>query len=304
MKQKNLKIITTLILSFVIYNAVAQGCSDAGFCTLNSFKPNNTDTVLEKTNQIKAGISFASADNSISIIGNYIEYNKQLLNKIGIDAKVTALSQSGNGISTFGLSDLYLNGNYKATKKLKFTLGFKIPLTNGNKMKDNIALPMDYQSSLGTFDFILGAGYEIKKLQFVLALQQPLSQNKNEFIAQNYPIGSKISEFQSTNKFKRSGDVLLRVSYPIMLGKKFTITPSLLPIYHLMNDKFTNALGLENEIKGSQGLTLNGNAYLDYAINAKNALQINLGMPFLVRDARPDGLTRTFVANLEYKIKF
>lgn len=89
-----------------------------------------------------------------------------------------------------------------------------------------------------------------------------------------------------------------------MLGKKFTITPSLLPIYHLMNDKFTNALGLENEIKGSQGLTLNGNAYLDYAINAKNALQINLGMPFLVRDARPDGLTRTFVANLEYKIKF
>lgn len=203
MKQKTLKIITTLILSFVISNAIAQGCSDAGFCTLNSFKPNNTDTVLEKTNQIKAGISFASADNFISIIGNYIEYNKQLLNKIGIDAKVTALSQSGNGISTFGLSDLYLNGNYKATKKLKFTLGFKIPLTNGNKMKDNIALPMDYQSSLGTFDFILGAGYEIKKLQFVLALQQPLSQNKNEFIAQNYPIGSKISEFQSTNKFKR-----------------------------------------------------------------------------------------------------
>jgi hypothetical protein len=77
-----------------------------------------------------------------------------------------------------------------------------------------------------------------------------------------------------------------------------------LPIYHLSNDKYTNNLGIENEIKGSQGLTLNGNAYLDYEINNKNALQLNVGMPFVVRDARPDGLTRSFVVNLEYKVKF
>jgi len=27
-------------------------------------------------------------------------------------------------------------------------------------------------------------------------------------------------------------------------------------------------------------------------------------MPFIVRDIRPDGLTRSFIANIEYKIKF
>lgn len=304
MTQTTLKILSALVLSFIISYANAQGCSDAGFCTINSFKPNNTDTILENKNQIKIGISFGSADNSVSAFGNYLEYNRQISNKFGIDAKLTSLSQSGNDISNFGLSDLYLNGNYKANDKLKLTLGLKIPLANGNKTKDNLALPMDYQSSLGTFDLIFGAGYEINKLQLVLAFQQPLSQNKNEFLAENYPINSKIRDFQSTNKFKRSSDVLLRVSYPVELGEKFKITPSLLPIYHLSNDKYTNNLGIENEIKGSQGLTLNGNAYLDYEINNKNALQLNVGIPFVVRDARPDGLTRSFVVNLEYKVKF
>ena len=45
-------------------------------------------------------------------------------------------------------------------------------------------------------------------------------------------------------------------------------------------------------------------AYLDYEINSKNIIQLNLGMPFIVRDIRPDGLTRSFIANIEYKIKF
>lgn len=304
MTQAHLKIITIIILSLTTYFVNAQGCSDAGFCTINSLKPNSNDTILESKNQIKAGVSFGNADKSVSVFGNYIEYNRQISKSFGLDAKITSFSQRGNGVSIIGFSDIYLTGNYIVNEKLKFIIGAKIPLTNGNIKKDNIALPMDYQSSLGTFDLILGMGYEIKKVQFVLAFQQPLSQNKNEYFAENYPLNSKLRDFQSTNKFKRSGDILLRVSYPIKLGEKFKITPSLLPIYHFTNDKYTNVLGIENEIKGSQGLTLNGNAYLDYVINSKNVLQLNVGMPFVVRDARPDGLTRSFIVNLEYKIKF
>jgi hypothetical protein len=163
---------------------------------------------------------------------------------------------------------------------------------------------MDYQSSLGTLDLILGMGYEIDNVQMVFAMQQPLTQNKNAFIANAYPINSVLKSFQSTNSFKRSGDILARVSYPITIDDNFRITPSLLTIYHLANDKFTNSLGDEKEIMGSQGLTLNGNVFLDYEINNKNSLQVNVAMPFIVRDSRPDGLTRSFIANLEYRIKF
>jgi len=163
---------------------------------------------------------------------------------------------------------------------------------------------MDYQASLGTFDLIFGIGYEIEKIQIVAAIQQPLTQNDNEFIATNYPINSKLRTFQSTNKFERSGDVLLRASYPINLNSKIKLTPSVLPIYHLTNDKYTDEFNIQKEINNSQGITLNGNVYMDYEISSKSIFQLNAGMPFIVRDARPDGLTRGFVANFEYRMKF
>lgn len=145
---------------------------------------------------------------------------------------------------------------------------------------------------------------KLKKNQFVAAIQQPLTQNENQFIASNFPLNSQLRTFHSTNKFERSGDVLLRVSYPINISSKFKLTPSVLPIYHLANDKCTDEFNFKREIEGSQGLTLNGNAYLDYELNTKSVLQLNVGMPFVVRTARPDRLTRSFIANIEYRIKF
>lgn len=284
--------------------AYGQGCSDAGFCTINSFQPVGDEEAEIPLNQIKAAAFFGSADHSIIVYGNYLAYSRQINDNLGIDAKLTTLAQNGNGISTFGISDIFLNANYSASEQLSVTLGMKVPLSDANKTLDGLAMPMDYQSSLGTFDLVFGLGYTISKLQFVVAIQQPLTQNNNEFFASSYPVGSELSTFQSTNNFKRSGDILLRVSYPISLFQKLQLTPSVLPIYHLANDKYTDELDLEREITGSQGLTLNGNLYLDYQINERNILQLNAGMPFIVRDARPDGLTRSMIATIEYKFNF
>lgn len=280
----------------------AQGCSDAGFCTLNSFKPGTAEA--EFKNQIKIGFNYGGADNAINVWGTAIEYNRQIGKGFSVDAKLTTLAQSGNDISENGLSDVYLNANVKLPANVRLTAGVKLPLNDADKSLNSLGLPMDYQSSLGTVDLILGAGTAIKKLELVLAYQQPLTQNRNNFLAEVYPATSPLRSFQSTRQFQRSADVLLRVSYPISAGEPLKITPSLLPIYHLANDKFTNALGQELEIDGSQGLTLNGNVFVDYQINPKNAFQVNVGMPFVVRKARPDGLTRSFVLSLEYRFRF
>ncbi|PIF47675.1 hypothetical protein CLU96_4743 [Chryseobacterium sp. 52] len=283
----------------------AQGCSDAGFCTVNSLKPkNNKDSISLYKNQLKIGFSLGKADHSIHTYSPYLEYNREINSKFGISVKASALSQSGNGINNFGLSDVYLNTNYRVDRNLSFTLGTKIPLTDGNRAKDGQILPMDYQSSLGTWDMIVGVGYQVKKLQLALALQQPLTQNSNQFIAENSPVNSMWRDFQSTKDFKRSGDVLLRASYPFKINNQLQITPSLLNIYHLTQDKFTNTSGMEQKIDGSEGLTMNGNLFIDYNLNQTHAFQLNLGAPFLYRDTRPDGLTRKFVATLEYSLNF
>lgn len=295
---------STFVFLLTTNYSKAQGCSDAGFCTINSIKPNSTDSIQVLKNQFKIGSSYGKADNSISIFGSYLEYNRALNEKFGLDAKLTTLAQNGNEIATFGFSDIYLNTNYKVSEKIKLTLGTKIPLSNSNKTSENLPLPMDYQASLGTFDLIFGVGYTLHKTQLVFAVQQPLTENKNQFLASHYPINSKLTAFQSTNKFQRGGDVLFRVSHPVDLSSKIKFTPSLLPIYHLANDKYTDEFNNKLEITGSQGLTLNGNIYLDFYINHKSSIQFNFGMPFIVRETRPDGLTRSFIMNLEYKINF
>lgn len=299
-----LGILPIMLLLLQTNNSFGQGCSDAGFCSMNSFKPNKSDSSSHLTNQFKIGTFYGSADNAITVYGGYLEYSKQINNKLGFDTKLTSINQTGNGISSFGLADLFLNFNYKTANKLMFTVGGKLPLSGANSTSNNLPLPMDYQASLGTVDLILGVGYEINKLQLVAAIQQPITQNKNQFLASQYPPTSKLSSFQSTNNFQRAGDVLLRISYPFSINSKLRLTPSLLPIYHLGNDTYTDELNRERTIIGSQGLTLNGNIFLDYEINTKNIIQINFGRPFVVRDARPDGLTRGYIFNLEYKVRF
>ena len=274
-----------------------QGCSDAGFCTLENFQVQSNDS-LDYKNSFKIGVNLGSADNDVSVFGSYLEYNRKLSKIVDIDVKLNYLSQSISGFSSSALSDAYLVSNFKINPKTKASLGFKIPLTNGNLKDNGIALPMDFQPSLGTFDLILGLSRAYNNLSFALAVQQPLSQNENQFLA---PLGSG---YFSTNNYKRAGDVLFRATYLYKINDKWSLSPSLLPIYHLANDKFTDAANIEREINGSSGLTLNGNAYLNYQVNTRSSLELSLGMPLVVRDARPDGLTRGFVANLEYKIKF
>ena len=295
--------ITIALYVMGIYISYGQGCSDAGFCTINSFKPNSTDSTAVSSNQLKIGTFFGNADNSISTYGGYFEYSRQLNKKFGLDTKLTTIAQTGNEISVFSLSDIFVNANYKVTERLKFTLGAKIPLSKANKTKENLPLPMDYQPSLGSFDLIFGVGYAVKKMQFVAAIQQPLIQNDNRFLATNYPFASKLRTFQSTNKFERAGDVLVRISYPLSVNSKLKLTPNILPIYHLNNDKYVDEFDVKKEIIGSKGLTLNGNLYVDYEVASHSSIQLNLGVPFIVRDARPDGLTRSFIVNLEYRIK-
>ena len=60
--------ITLFILSTFIFaqNIKGQGCSDAGFCTIDDFKPGSTDSVSGNPNTLKVGLSYGSADHNIA----------------------------------------------------------------------------------------------------------------------------------------------------------------------------------------------------------------------------------------------
>ena len=161
---------------------------------------------------------------------------------------------------------------------------------------------MDFQPSLGTVDLIFGFGYGIQNLDLTVALQQPVTQNKNGFLPSDYPEGSGFDDFHPTNEFQRRGDILVRASYAIPFWKKWILTPSLLPIFHLGEDEYTNEEGGRVPIEGSSGLTLNANVFVEYSIDDRNAIEFGFGAPITTRETRPDGLTRHYVVSVEYKV--
>jgi len=301
-----IKYVGFLLPLCVAFSVHGQGCSDAGFCTLNGFRPDVKDsTNITYKNSITTGLSIGEADYAIKVVSGYIEYHRQISEKIGLDTNLIGLNHTDSHLSVTGLSNLYVNTSYLFLKNTTALGGIKIPLQNGNALSDeDLSLPMDYQASLGTLDLILGLKYEIKKLAITTGLQQPLIQNNNHYLSEQYPSTSPYKGFQSTNNYNRSGDVLLRLTYPIKITKHFIVSPSALSIYHLRDDKFTDITGIEQSIKGSEGLTFNGTIYFDYTLNKRNTIELNMGKPFITRKARPDGLTLEYIVTLEYKFKF
>lgn len=279
----------------------AQGCSDAGFCSIDALRPKQPKEEVLR-DQIRIGTFYGNADHAIAVYGMSIAYDDAWSSSWRSEIKLTSLAQSSEAIQTFGLSDVLINIHFRASERMGLSAGIKWPLSDASNELNGLPLPMDHQSSLGTHDLIFGFSYVTWGIQWAAALQQPITQNNNQFLSSFYPSENELSAFPSTNAFNRSGDVLLRCSYPIQMAN-WTLTPSILPIYHLRNDRYRDEYGKEHQIDGSKGLTLNGNLFIDYAWSSKQGLQLAMGFPFIARKARPDGLTRTALLTLEYRFQ-
>ena len=300
------------LIGFSPHPALSQGCSDAGVCTIPEMNAESNIAGMENLqakNHAAAGLSFGVGEQDVSVTTPYLIYDRILNAKVSLSAKIIYSANSGDLGSQTGLGDIYLTGNFLAHQTdemtVSITTGVKLPLSKADAGDQAVSLPMVYQSSLETVDFILGAAYAKGKVRISAGWQQPLSgDNSNSFHAATYP-DVRATQYLSTNRFNRKGDVLLRVSYALRLAHgRIVVRPGILPIYHLGNDRYTDAAGVEQSISGSQGLTLNGNLNITWQASTKASLRLIFGAPFITRQARPDGLTRHMVTGLEYNVSF
>lgn len=283
--------------------AYSQGCSDAGICTINKGFQQGEIT-FKNDLEISAIYSLGEAD--LVYVSPYVSYTKRFNERYSFTAKVTFSTATGSFGTRSQFGDAFLVGNYvfkeKNNRQWSALLGFKFPFTASNLKINGYSLPLDYQSSLGTIDVFVGTNYRYKKWNFDLALQLPvINLNKNSYFSEY--AGS--DDFPSTNLFQRQPDALIRTTYMIQtLNKRISFKPNLLFIYHLGEDSFENIFGQREHIKGSDGLTINGNLLTSYKLTGQSRIELSLAAPFVVRTIRPDGLTRSFVAGLQYQYSF
>ena len=281
----------------------AQGCSDAGICSIGKSFQEETKTFK---NSFEINSILGQGDGNVSIFTQTLSYTRKFTDQFSLSSRATFNLANGDFGTRGQFGDAYLIGNYQFKeinkKQWSILLGWIFPFTTANAKINNISLPMDYQSSLGTFDLFLGTNLNYKAWDFNLAVQIPVfNNNKNSYFDEL----SVSDDFPTTNLFKRKSDALFRTIYTLKTtSSKFLFKPNVLFIYHLGEDTFENQFSNRETVKGSDGLTINGNLIGIYNINSKNSIELSVATPFVVRDVRPDGLTRKFVASLIYKTTF
>lgn len=303
------RIILFISGAFSILYLDAQGCSDAGFCTIGNLKPTAQNIAVKQ--KLSIGITNGVGDENVFVSTPSVQYDNQLSKQWAIQAKFTANYASGNLANVFGLGDLFVSGNYSTTNKQQWQTSYlvacKFPLNEGNLKKNHKSLPMQYQSSLGTVDAIAACSITNETWTFATAIQQPLTGiNRNNFLPA-YWNDEAAKKYAPGNDFNRKADVLVKANYATNKNKLWQFNVGLLGIYHLGKDTYIDG-NISNQpiaIAGSDGLTLNATAAVACKLNKKINLVFIAGKPLVVRTIRPDGLTRQFSISTElaYSIK-
>jgi hypothetical protein len=301
-------LVFTVLFTALTYQSLAQGCSDAGVCSVGGSHVTVRDSSAaeQAPSSVSLTTSFGIGEQGTTVLQVIPELNIGIIENLSWQARIPFMSISGNLGDLSGIGDAVTGLTYELINNTKsnFTIygGVKIPLSEGNELDKNRSLPMPYQVGLGTFDFIGGISHRINNFQATISYQHVLDNgNKNRFTRAMWSDNADAQKYFESDGFIRGNDASFKLEYYFNMNK-VNISPGVLAIYRLNKDQVFDENFVHQDIKGSDGVTLNivGNAL--YEIGKKSSLRAQLGFPVVVREVRADGLTRSLVFNLGYYI--
>jgi len=314
-----MKKFSLLALSLVICSyAFSQGCSDAGFCTMGAMKPDQPYSKKIELKLRSLEMSFYRGTTTLTPI-IYVataDLSFSLNSKNSFQVKLPYQAITGRLANTSGMGDISLcfTRNIYSSEQfsLNLSVGTKIPTNQSDKSTNGLPLPMYYQTSLGTYDFITGLSLINRKWLFATGVQVALNQNNNQFVWKSWA-GSEheayANRYNQAKDLRRGVDVMLRVERNFRLSR-FNFSIGLLPIYRITKDEFTRSGQAANSAEtrispdDAQGLALSGIATTGYSFNVRSGIKLLVGHKIVQRDINPDGLTRELVTSFTYIYRF
>jgi len=307
----------TLFASSFSTDILAQGCSDAGFCTMGAMRPDQHYSKHNRLNVRSASLTSYYgmtdfADNIYSLTG---EFNFSV-GKFSFQTKLPYQVVNGPLANTKGISDLSLSATAPIKKTdtwlLQATLGAKIPTNKANFVsQDGRPLPMYYQTSLGTYDLVGGLSALNKNWLFAAGIQHVLfDNNQNDFFWgawKSSPLTETANLYPVSKGIRRGTDIMFRAEYNQRFTR-FNVSCGILSIGRLTQDVIVAPATLEDrEVNGSEGWAFNFLMTAGYRLNAHNGLKMVFGHKIFdqySRTTNPDGLSRKIVTTLTYEINF
>jgi hypothetical protein len=315
-----MKVATLILLICLAYcELIAQGCSDAGFCTMGAMKPDQPYNKRIAVRLRSMELSFYRGTTTLTPI-IYVataDLNFSLNQKNTFQVKLPYQAVTGRLSNTQGAGDISIcftrqlfDGDQYS---INWSLGGKIPTNHSDKSTvDGLPLPMYYQTSLGTYDVISGVSLISRKWLLATGIQIPLNQNNNQFVWSAWD-GNENEEYANhynqAKDLKRGIDVMVRVERNFRFSK-FNFSLGVLPIYRITRDQFTksgpNAGSPEVRVQpdAAMGLACSAIGTVGYSFDVRSSIRLLVGHKFVQRDVNPDGLTRELVSSLTYAYRF
>lgn len=313
------KIIPLFLLFALTFSCYSQGCSDAGFCTMGAMRP---DQHFGKKVQVKLRSFEISQYLGTSRFGDQInsttaEFNITFTEKVSAQIKMPYVYMSGPLGSNNGTGDISLSLTKNILRKdnydINFSLGTKIPTNHANAERtDGVSLPMYYQTSLGTYDFIAGISLITRKWLFATGYQQVIADvNNNNFSWapwRSLGLFDEAKVYFPSKDFERGSDVMFRVERNFRFSK-FNVFIGVLDILRLNKDKAISPATGERTIVENDIGTSNGHAVTllwggGYHFNTNSSIKILIGNRLIERQINVDGLSRELVISTGYVFKF
>jgi hypothetical protein len=299
-------VIITIFCKNLLY---AQGCSDAGGCSIQSMhSAKKSDSTYKNALSIGYGVGMGIQKTLIHT--TMLEWQHTFNDKISFQAKLPLLITQGDLGTYTGLGDILISLSYR--KKIDnqfsytFSIGSKLATSNSNlKNSDGLSLPMVYQTSLGTYDLIYSLGLNYNSWLLGIGFQQVVSHNnKNNYNDSLWTPESLGSSFPQSNQLKRGNDLIIRFEKSFEI-KRFSPNLGLLYLYRFKGDGYLSRTSNEYLIDpGTKGSTLNIYLGSKYSFSKKSTLEFIYAQPVVNRTVSADGLLRKFVFNLKYTYQF
>lgn len=306
----------------------AQGCSDAGVCTAGPIGElhvgADTTALSAKTRHYaRLAYSYAVGEQRTTIRMTVAELGIGITERLSISLRAPFQWVDGDLGRNSGMGDPVVTTSYafisKEGRRLDGMVGVKLNSGKADDVWEGIStaqitrsLPMPYQTSLGTTDLLFGVNYRHDRWSSALAFQLPVQQaNENMFTHAAWGQDPAVLGYFESALLERTADAVARVQYRIT-WRRFGIQPGLLAIQHLGSDTRVEAPAPTElsgppsrvSIAGSEGLTLNFTLDAGYRINDRWTVELAYGSPLIVREERPDGLTRSMVLNMGLRHAF
>lgn len=304
-----------LFLLFINTRAHAQGCSDAGFCTMGAMRPNQSfsskGTVKLRSVELLQYVGVTKFDDVI--LTSLADINVGIGKHGSFQLKLPYTFVSGPLANTNGLADisysyteaLLTNRNYQ----LLGTIGGKIPTNNSDKLSaDERPLPMYYQTSLGTYDIVAGLSFITRHWLLAAGYQQALNKNGSAFRWSEWTGSSanaQALEYPVAWNLKRGKDIMFRVERNFR-STKWNAYLGLLTIYRITKDEVSKGTAQDNfrvKVDETTGFAITALTGVGYRFSTSVAIKGMFGLKLINREHNPDGLSRDYVSSLSIEIR-